>query len=222
MMINRAAELGPKTFAWWPDWRGECCAIIASGPSTKKMQPQILKDRVHVIAIKETIDLVPFADCLYGCDGPWWLYRNGMPQSPALKFSWAAEACARFNLHKVEIVNKAGDELLFEKPLSIGAGGNSGFQALNLAIQFGAENILLVGFDMNDRKKEGHYYGRNRWPMANNPTTTNFKRWKDAFGHARKQMDELGVEAIVISDDSDLACFERNPDLPAVLERWGL
>jgi hypothetical protein len=224
--MNQAAELGPKTFPWWPDWRGECAAIIASGPSTKKMHPEILKDRAHVIAIKETIDLCPFAEVIYGCEAPWWEYRKGLPQYPdAIKLTWAADAVGRFaplGLRKVDIPDKKCDSLLLDKPLTIGAGGNSGFQALNLAVQFGATSILLVGFDMNDRAKQGHYYGRNQWPKANNPAKTNFDRWKEAFSIAAKQLTALSIETVVISNDSDLACFERNADLPAVLERWGL
>ena len=42
----------------------------------------------------------------------------------------------------------------------IGGGGNSGFQALNLALQWGARKIILVGFDLTDENGL-HWYGRN-------------------------------------------------------------
>jgi hypothetical protein len=39
------------------------------------------------------------------------------------------------------------DRMLFEEVGVVGWGGNSGFHAVNLAAQFGAKKILLVGID---------------------------------------------------------------------------
>ena len=39
------------------------------------------------------------------------------------------------------------NRMLFGETGTVGWGGNSGFQAINLALQFGAARLLLVGFD---------------------------------------------------------------------------
>lgn len=98
------------------------------------------------------------------------------------------------------------DRLLFDEVGRIGAGGNSGFQALNIAAQLGADRIILVGFDMNDDHPQ-HWYGRNRWPMANNPDRSNFRRWRDGFGTAAAQLRAMGVRVVNASPKTALTCF---------------
>ncbi len=90
-----------------------------------------------------------------------------------------------------------------------GSGGNSGFQALNLSIQWGAKRILLIGFDMTDKPGSLHWYGHNQWRGANNPDRHNFKRWIASFENAAKQCRELGVEVINCSAVSALTCFPQ-------------
>lgn len=90
----------------------------------------------------------------------------------------------------------------------VGSGGNSGFQALNLAVQFGARRILLVGFDMNDRGGV-HWYGRNSWPMANNPDHNNFRRWIAAFEGAAPLLKSMGIEVVNLSPHSAIQCFPK-------------
>lgn len=91
----------------------------------------------------------------------------------------------------------------------VGSGGNSGFQALNLALQWGAVRILLIGFDMTDASGSLHWYGHNNWRGANNPNHSNFRRWIAAFNNAAKQCRELGVDVVNCSLHSALMCFPK-------------
>lgn len=90
----------------------------------------------------------------------------------------------------------------------MGSGGNSGFQALNLAVQWGAAQILLIGFDMTDAGG-AHWYGRNNWTGANNPDQNNFKRWIAAFESAAVTLKRMGVEVVNCSPHSALGCFPK-------------
>jgi hypothetical protein len=54
-----------------------------------------------------------------------------------------------------------------------------------------------------------HWYGRNNWNGANNPDSSNFKRWISAFENAARQCRELGVEVINCSAVSALTCFPK-------------
>lgn len=206
--------------SWLPDWRDECVAIIASGPSTAKVNIQSLRNRIHVIAIKRTVELCPFADMVYGCDAAWWQSVQGLPDYKGLKVSWREGGAQQFaDVHPVDI-EKTTDRLLFDRPGVVGSGGNSGFQALNIAVQAGARGILLIGFDMSDRSG-AHWYGRNNWINANNPTDDNFRRWQKSFEIAAGQLKARDIQVFNASPASALRCFEKKT-IDAALGAWGL
>lgn len=219
MASVRAAELGPSRFPWWQDWRGECAAIVASGPSTKSVNVAALRDRIHVIAIKENWKLCPWADVVYGCDAPWWLWRKGLVDYEGLKLTQALKVSSTYrDVYRVEV--KHIHNLLVDEPGVIGSGGNSGFQALNIAVQFGATGIVLIGFDVTDRGGI-HWYDRNEWPNANNPAASNFERWKRAFDASVPVLQRNGIEVVNTSQYSALKCF-KYATLEATLGKWGL
>mgnify|MGYP006935472640 CR=1 FL=1 len=205
----------------WPDWRGRAVAIIASGPSTGKEDAALLKGRLPVLAIKKNVEIAPFADVVYGCDFPWWRSVRGLPDFGGLKLSYAPKACDQFGCRQVFIPEHGkSDHLRFEAIGTVGGGGCSGFQALNLAAQFGAAKVLLLGFDCQDRSGV-HWYGRNNWHGSGNPSGSNFQRWRRAFGNAAEQLSERGVGVINASPLTDLKCFET-ASVEDALARWGL
>lgn len=204
----------------WPDWTGEAVAIVASGPSAKQASPAQLSGRAKVIAIKKSLELAPFADAVYGCDYPWWRSVGGLPDFKGLRLSYAPKACDQFGCVRVEIPTPMRDELLFGKTGAVGGGGNSGFQALNLAAQLGARRVLLVGIDCQDRSG-AHWYGRNNWQGGGNPGENNFKRWRAAFMTAAKQLEERGVEVVNASPLTDVKAFPKR-SIAETLEAWGL
>lgn len=161
---------------------------------------------------------------VYGCDAAWWKYRRGLPEYQGTKVTWAGNGLNEFpDIQKVEIgKNGTGgytDRMLFDRPgEEIGGGGNSGFQALNLAVQFGARRVLLVGYDMTDRSGV-HWYGRNRWPMSNNPNESNFRRWLAAFEGAKPLLDARGVEVVNTSSISAMKTFRRR-SIEDALKEW--
>lgn len=219
---NSAAGLGPSRFDWWKDWRGQAVAIIACGPSAKTANVGQLRGKLPVLAIKETaVDFCPWADAVYGCDAAWWKHRNGLPEFKGLKLTWDATIPVLFpDVRKITISDKKQDRLQVKEPGELGAGGNSGFQALNLAVQFGANRIILVGFDLHDRSG-AHYYGRNNWPRANNPTSDNFYRWCKAFEGSAGDLCQLGVDVVNASPYSAVGCF-RKTTIERAMTEWTL
>ncbi len=199
----------------WPDWKGECAAIVASGASAKVAGVALLKDRIHVVAIKKSVELCPWADVVYGCDEPWWTSEDGLPKFSGLKLTQAHAAAKKFNMPRIEVKNV--DKILTGEPGVVGSGGNSGFQALNLVVQFGATGVLLVGFDMQGE----HWYGRNTWQRSSNPIITNFNRWNRAFHDVADELKRMGVDVVNASATSTLKCF-RHATIAQALEGWGL
>lgn len=221
------ANAVPSETTAWPDWKSEAAAIIAAGPSVKAADVALLSGRLRVVAIKRSVELAPFADAVYGCDEAWWRSVRGLQNFTGFKAGWSRLACDRWRLAKVDIrePHATSNALLFDRPGEVGGGGNSGFQALNLVAQWGADRILLIGFDCHDRGG-AHWYGRNMAQGQSNPTegvTPNdgFRRWRTAFATAAEQLKERGVEVVNASPSSTIAGFRRQ-GIEATLKGWRL
>lgn len=215
---------------WFPDWSDRVVAIVASGPSTKKEDLEQLRGRAAVLAVKANVELVPWADAVYGCDAAWWRHKKGLVDFKGLKVAWAPQAVSRYpDIKKIDIetsqdriypVQCRKYRMVFDPLGTIGNGGNSGYQALNLAVQFGAKRILLIGFDMHDRSG-AHWYGRNYWEKCGNPDTDCFDRWIRALDVAAVDLENLGVQVINTSPLSALTCFRRGT-IKSALIGWGV
>lgn len=206
---------------WFPDWTGQACAIIATGQSAQKANIKLLQGRLKVIAIKESaVDLCPWADVAYGCDAPWWRHRKGLPDFQGLKIGWDQKIPFQ-DVHRIKIkpaIPKGYvDRILVDEPGVIGSGQNSGFQAANLAIQFGAKRILLVGFDLSGE----HYYGRNNWFKAGNPDRSVFESCIKAWQANTDLIRSLSVQVINANNHSALRCFPKH-SIEDALKMWGL
>ena len=220
-MSPPVADLGLRKFAWWLDWRDRAVAVIASGPSVRKEEVQSLRDRLPVLAIKENYDLAPWADAVYGCDASWWRNKLGLPKYEGLKVSASQDLRYQFKDIKFVELEKYDDLIRLEVPGVIGAGGNSGFQAVNLAAQFGATRILLLGFDMDHRVRHPHWYGRNQGPGRTNPDHHNYDRWRRAFAQSSCTFRDAGIEVVNGSSVSMLRCFPQR-GVKETLEEWQL
>lgn len=204
----------------WPDWTGRAVAIIASGPSAKIAGVEHLQGRITTLAIKRNVELAPWSEAVYGCDFPWWRSVRGLPDFDGWRFAYDARACDQFGVQAVKIPDPKCDRLLFGETGAVGAGGNSGFQATNLAVQFGAKRILLIGFDATDRGGV-HWYGRNGWAGGNNPSEHNFRRWKTALEAAEPDLRARGVEVVNASLQSAIQAY-RKVGVTETLKAWGL
>lgn len=70
------------------------------------------------------------------------------------------------------------------------AGSNSGFAALNLAVQMGFREIALLGFDMRWIDKRSHFHeGYDQLPILRH----NLTHWAAEFDLITGQLHELGV-----------------------------
>jgi hypothetical protein len=136
--------------------------------------------------------------------------RAGLPEFRGLRLTQDAGAAAAFpGLHKVEVVRKCAS-ILTDVPGLVGSGsasggGNSGFQMLDLAVQFGSPEVYLVGFDMRcDRGL--HWHGRHPRGM-NNPAEHLMSNWRRALDDAAGRLTELGVRVYNCSPVSWLTAY---------------
>jgi hypothetical protein len=165
------------------------------------------------------VRLCPWADVVYGCDGPWWHGKNGLPKFSGTKLAHDTGVCATYrDVHKIEV--RDHDLMLFDEPGVVGSGGNSGFQAINIAAQFGASRILLIGFDMHAAAGV-HWYGHNGWQNASNPSDYNYIHWRQALTKQSRVLGSMGIDVVNASEDSALTCF-RSSSVEHTLMDWNL
>jgi hypothetical protein len=113
----------------------------------------------------------------------------------------AKKASLEYGLFNVEGDSKPGlgrDKIHF--------GGNSGYQAINLAYLFGAVKIVLLGFDMQKASGMVHWHGNH--PAAINrdcPVRSFLKN----FSALAQDLNAEGVEVINATRDTALECFTR-------------
>jgi hypothetical protein len=106
----------------------------------------------------------------------------------------------------VEVV-RSEDRLLVDFFGTIGWGGNSGFAALNLAVQFGAKRIILVGFDM--RLDRGiHWHGAHSDGL-HNPNHGVVLRWRRVIDQVAPTLAALGVTVLNASPVSALQAYPK-------------
>lgn len=214
---------------WFQDWDGECAAIVAAGPSVKQEEVDLLRDRIHVVAINESVRLCPWADALYSCDYKWWSYREGVKDFKGLKITQDDEAKMRFpELCKIQIKKTGNGSLIHDFQMDtygvVGAGGNSGFQVLNLLAQWGVKAFALLGFDMRCFDGKIHWHGRHPDSgkyVLNNPAQAAFDRWISHMTTAAPKINALGIDVVNCSAQSALQCFPKMT-VQQALDRWHL
>lgn len=91
-------------------------------------------------------------------------------------------------------------------PGEINHGMNSGYQAIGLAYQFGAERIILIGYDMQHTGGQRHWHGDHPDGLTN---ATGVQKWATRFPALAKGLQIEGVEVINASRETALTCFPR-------------
>ena len=189
----------------WPDWTGETVVIVASGPSASEAPIEQARGRAKVIVINSSWRLAPWADVLFACDYAWWKVTTDWRDLPARKMTVDRRAHEEFGIQYVHAM-KPDDRLYLEPIGTVGWGGNSGFHALNLAVQFGPARIALVGYDM--QLKGGlHWHGAHPAGMTN-PKAGNVERWRRAVDNAAKVIP-AGIEVVNCSAVSALTAYRK-------------
>lgn len=190
---------------WWPSWEGEPCVIVASGPSASGVPLERAKGRARFVAINSSWRLCPWADALYAADFRWWDHVAGCPEFDGLKLTESDRAVeAGWGAQKVTVMRQ-DDRLHLSLSGTVGWGGSSGFQAFNLAVQFGCNPIVLVGFDAS-LKHGAHWHGRHPEGLSN-PKPHSVDRWRKAMDNAARFVS--GIEVFNCSPTSTLTRYRK-------------
>lgn len=194
-----------------PDWRGQTVVIAASGPSQRQEDIEAARDKAVVVVINETWRLAPWADALYACDARWWRARGpGPSEFGGLRFIGHGEhaGCIPCGV-------RSGDDRMRWCGTRIGAGGNSGFQAINLAAASGARRIVLLGFDMGHSGGAVHWHADHERGLSN-PDAAMLRRCAATLDRHAPVLAQIGVEVINASRETALSSYARLPIMEAI------
>jgi hypothetical protein len=174
--------------------------LLGGGASLRREDVEGLEGRCRVLAINDTYQWAPFADCLYWCDLRWWHWHNAKPEFKAYK--GLRVTLANEEVKNAKHMQDMGTHGLQMCPWGLATGRNSGIQAINLAMHFGVARILLLGYDM----KPGHFNGGH-------PAPTRPEVYADTmlpcFPAVAAGLKQVGVECINCTPGSALDVFPR-------------
>ncbi len=188
---------------WWPDWRGETVVVAASGPSQRREDLDFALGRAKVMAINSTWQIAQSAEVNYACDNSWWQCQDSGYGQHAIR-----EFCGLLvsgSSHTTQVYHIAHREVsLSVYGTNFGDGGNSAYQAINIAAMWGASRILLTGVDC--MRPGDHYHGHHPPPLAN-PRQSTMDKWLTAFDRIAPLLAALNVEVINCTRVTALTAF---------------
>lgn len=186
---------------------------LGAGPSLTR-DDVVLCARHFLIAVNSSYKLAPFADVLYAADYQWWDRHSGCPDFDGLKFGMNVQWGERYR-NDVALLEPGPATGLSLDPHRLALGKNSGYQAINLAVHFGAETIILLGYDMQP-SHDGRHHWHEPHPGDRHP---GYRRCLDAFATLKEPLTQLGVTVLNASRVSAIpdSIFPR-VSLPEVLD----
>lgn len=183
----------------WPDSTIVC---IASGPSLTQEDVDYVRGKAHVIVVNDNYKKAPWADVLYACDAKWWRWHHKHVASfPGMKYA-LQQAAGQYP--GVQVLKIAGHDGIERVPTGLRTGKNSGYQAMNLAYHFGANRIILLGYDMQRTDNKEHWFGDHP-----NKGQSPYQAFVKRFEKAAPEWHKLGVEVLNCTRSTALTCFPR-------------
>ena len=179
-------------------WGGKPVAVLASGPSMTQEDADAIRDaKIKTIAVNGTWKLAPWCDVLYAGDYRWWKAYGDKIDIPAKRLSRSSNS------------EKSHGATYVKTKMS--RAYNSGQLAIEVAIRYGGNPIILLGFD-GSVANGVHWHGEHK--KTPNPNKERCRRWQAQF----KEITKVYPKAHIIncSRYTEIECFER-ADLTDVL-----
>lgn len=170
---------------------------IASGHSLTFKDVDYCRGKGKVYVVNDGYKIAPWADVLYAADTDWWDYHDGVTQFDGERWTCAKESSLKYGINHIDYKPQ---EKWSSSPDWIATGGNSGFQAVNLAEIHGATKIILLGYDMGFTNKK-HWFGEHP-SRINRPSR--YDEWIKRFNDAKPL---IKAEVINCTPNSNLKCF---------------
>jgi hypothetical protein len=190
----------------------ETFVLIGGGPSLTVEDVAFVRDRARVIAINDAYRLAPWAEILYAADRSWIDAHDGVADFHGLKYS--IDSHDPTPRPDWTVLKNTGPLGLERDPTGLRAGLNSGYQAINLAVHFGATQIVLLGYDLSPDGYREHWFSD---PPDRQPSP--YAEMREAFASLVEPLAELGISVVNCSRRTALTVFPRASLSTALVER---
>jgi len=184
--------------------QGETIVCLGCGPSLTREDVDYCRGKADVLAVNRSYEMAPWARWLYACDASFWARYPAALSFPGERWTMTGE---QPGLSRV--AGKPGGGLSLESGVVFWGGteqvgGHSGAQAIQLAYQFGARRIVLLGFDMR-----GTHWHEQHDGLAN-PDERNFAHWRDGMKVLASELAAAGVKILNCSRSTSLEIPRAN------------
>lgn len=189
-------------------FEGGAVVCIGGGPSMTMEDVEYCQMvRIPAIAVNNAYHLAPWASILYAADDIWWRHhiRDVDAKFHGQRWTQSITAAKEFGLNHIILSDLPG---LSDDPNTIHSGGNSGYQALNIAYLTGAVRIVLLGYDCQRTNGMDHWFGKH---PGNLNQGMDFDDWIEAFRSAAAHLRMADVGVVNASRQTALDCFVRQP-----------
>lgn len=158
--------------------------------------------------IGPVIDVLYFRDCNFYDDYRArikWDFKGGLRYSSCTKQELGSEVTVLNSPNKGKSVTTG----ITTEPGAVCWNYDSGAAAINLAVQFGAKKIVLIGYDMSlGPNGEQRWHGEHQ-KSDNRATGQPFKRMLPSYRNVAKDAKQLGVEIVNANPWSKIDVFPR-------------
>ena len=188
----------------WPDAR---CFVICGGESVRAHRALIPRLKGRVIAVKHGVLLRPDADVLF--------FAGERPAeiAPALLRAFTGQYIVVrgrghwvFPANAKRVWRPKTHESWCTDPTEV-AGFDAGTSAINLAMHFGATEIVLIGYDMGG----GRWFNGEIHHFLPQPPESDFVRHMATLPALAADAQRMGIRIVNCSPISRVECFERQP-----------
>lgn len=137
-------------------------------------------------------------------DRLWWNEYGREVKTKAELWTTNREAA---RIYRLNFINGEIGGGLAKRPNAIRLGGNSGYQAVALAVHFGAAQIVLLGYDMQNQGRQSHWHGNHQ--RLGNPMAAKFPAW---IAHFEALKREVGKACRIVNAtrETALRTFKRS------------
>jgi hypothetical protein len=184
----------------WPD---RTCFIIGGGPSVAQLDIDRLRGQ-RIIAVNNAFKLAPWIDCVFFGDRNWYFWHK----TELLAFAGLKVTICEAHLDKpgIKVVKRQNAPHGISRDAGVLTWNfSSGGCAINLAVHFGVNRIVLLGFDM--KKVDGRCNYHNEHPPRNRPGYDPYPRFLLPFDDIARDLERIDVVCVNATPDSALKAF---------------
>jgi hypothetical protein len=207
MKTATAPWTAPPVWSVPREWPGERCFIICGGESVRMHRELIPQLKGRIIAVKHAVLLRPDADVLFFAgERPEEIAATCLPHFRGQYIVVRGRGHECFPAEAKRVWRTIDHDTWSTDPTAV-AGFDAGTSAINLAMLFGATEIVVIGYDMQG----GRWFNGEIKHYLPQPPETDFLRHLSPLESLGKDAQIKGVQIINCSPISRATAFSYQP-----------